>query len=101
MIADAIRREHDFLVQRGRKKFRDQLKAELGASLLRPSEVRTKYGAAAMLDNVANGVEASVDSPAILNFSLVDRHVEIAAHEHLLVFDFASLHRQTRHPTHP
>src|SRR5271156_4851350 len=40
-----------------------------------------------MFENVANGVEARVDSRRVLDHALGDRHVEIASHQHLLVLE--------------
>jgi hypothetical protein len=46
-----------------------------------------------MLEDVADGVEARVDSRRVLDLALVDRHVEIASHQHLLVFQLKARDR--------
>src|ERR1700722_14713454 len=59
--------------------------------------MRTEHGGAAVLEDVANRVEARVDSRRVLNFTLGDRHVEIASHEHLLVLKLEARDRYDRH----
>src|ERR1700722_10173377 len=59
--------------------------------------MRTEHGGAAVLEDVANRVEARVDSRRVLNFTLGDRHVEIASHEHLLALELEARDRYNRH----
>src|ERR1700722_7486736 len=59
--------------------------------------MRTEHGGAAVLEDVANRVEARVDSRRVLNLTLGDRHVEIASHEHLLALELEARDRYNRH----
>ncbi len=97
VIANAIRRQHDLLAEYCTEIFRDQLKTQLGAALLGPSEMRAQNRAAAVLNDMPNRIEARVDTSAILNFAVLERHVEIASHEHLLAFEVEAGDRSDRH----
>src|SRR5208337_4413293 len=97
VIADAVGRELYFLPEHVGQILGDGLEAEFRGALLGTPEMRAEHGRAAVLEDVANSVEARVDSRRVLDFPLGDRHVEIASHEHLLVFELEARDRYYGH----
>jgi hypothetical protein len=78
----AVRRERDGSSQQGSEMIGDGLERELRIGFaLRPSQMRRQNHRRAVIERISNRRQRRADARVIANLPVLDRHVEIDAHE--------------------
>src|SRR6185437_1641313 len=97
-LADTVGRER-YLLSEGRAEvLGDRPQAKSRRAFLGASEVRAEHRRAAVFENIADGVEARVDSRRIGDTPLVERHVKVASHQRLAAVKFKLCNRWRGQP---
>src|SRR5215470_20399380 len=78
-----------------------RLERQRGRALLGAAEMRAQHRDSPLLDNVADGWKAGIDSTGVGNHTLGERHVEVAAQQHVLAGEFELRNRCYRHAPRP
>src|SRR6516162_2428051 len=83
-FADAIVRERDRPLKHGRNRRREQLERLLWIGPFRAPEMGEQNHLAALVGNLADGRGYALDAGRVGDLAVLNRHVEIDAHEHTL-----------------
>src|SRR5215475_11487086 len=96
-IADTIRTQSHLAIQNLGQIFAHRLEAQFRTAFLRTSQMRTKHRHRAMLEDIANRIEAGVNSRRVGDLSLGQRDIEIAPDQNSLAFKLQLGNRNRRH----
>ncbi len=92
LVADAVGSEIDALVEDLLDGGGDRLQRHVGDGLaLRPAEMREQNDFRALLGEFANGRRHALDAGGVGHLAVLDRHVQIDAHENALAGDVGQI----------
>ena len=95
---DAVRRELHFFSKELREARGDRFETEFGFSFaLRPSEVRHEDDARTLLGEPLDGGQRRADPPIVGDLAVLERNVEVDAHEHTSSAGFEVFQEQLLH----
>src|SRR3989442_113972 len=81
-FADAILRERDRPLEDGRDRRRERLERLCRIGPFRAAEMGEQDHLAALIGNLPDGGSHALDAGRVRNLAVLDRHVEVDAHEH-------------------
>ena len=95
-LADAVVGERDRPLDDARHLGGDRFQRLLRIAPLRPAEMREQDDLAALVGDFGDGRRHTLDTRCVGDVAVLDRHVEIDAHEHALAFHVDVVERSER-----
>ena len=93
LLADAVLGERDRPPEHAGDRRGDGLERLRRVAPLRPAEMRQQDDLAALVGDLADGRRHALDAGRVGDLAVLDRHVEVDAHEHRLPFDVGLVER--------